>query len=180
MLSPGTHLYFDHPQEPDPEERGLYWACRYADTLKVFSFAPDNLFSNADVRLTGEAFTADEVKALLEDEEYVPLEKPDNIIGDYTWRWKVGWDRKMPYLQKSHQCCGLSESIMWRMQQKKKALEAEKWLGYFLRMMNMFLWKSLTTSCVIFPEDRLQDWIESSHICRHLTSAVVSQKVLCG
>ena len=82
VLSPGTHLYFDHPQEPDPEERGLYWACRFTDTRKVFDFAPDNLFSNADVRLTGEAFSADELKGLEEEDEFTPLEKPENIMGE--------------------------------------------------------------------------------------------------
>ena len=83
VLSPGTHLYFDHPQEPDPEERGLYWACRFTDTRKVFDFAPDNLFSNADVRLTGEAFSTDDLKALMEDDDFTPLEKPENIIGEW-------------------------------------------------------------------------------------------------
>lgn len=83
VLSPGTHLYFDHPQEPDPEERGLYWACRFTDTHKVFCFAPDNLFSNADVRLTGEAFSAEELKALDGAEESTPLEKPENIVGEF-------------------------------------------------------------------------------------------------
>ncbi|XP_076469345.1 chitobiase-like [Babylonia areolata] len=87
VLSPGTHMYFDHPQEPDPEERGLYWACRYADTSKVFAFAPDNLFSNADVRLTGEAFSSQDVKGMLEDEEFEPLEKAENIVGLQGQLW---------------------------------------------------------------------------------------------
>ncbi|KAK7102185.1 chitobiase-like isoform X1 [Littorina saxatilis] len=87
VLSPGTHLYFDHPQEPDPEERGLYWACRFTDTHKVFCFAPDNLFSNADVRLTGEAFSAEELKALDGAEESTPLKKPENIVGLQGQLW---------------------------------------------------------------------------------------------
>ncbi|CAG5129713.1 unnamed protein product [Candidula unifasciata] len=29
ILSHATHLYFDHPDEPDPEERGNYWATRF-------------------------------------------------------------------------------------------------------------------------------------------------------
>ena len=48
VLSMATHLYFDHPYEPDPEERGLYWATRYTDTYKVFGFIPMNIFANAD------------------------------------------------------------------------------------------------------------------------------------
>lgn len=41
-------LYFDFPQEVDPEERGYYWATRFTDTRKVFSFAPENLPQNAE------------------------------------------------------------------------------------------------------------------------------------
>ncbi|KAL8603368.1 hypothetical protein ACOMHN_039731 [Nucella lapillus] len=87
VLSPGTHMYFDHPQEPDPEERGLYWACRYTDIRKVFTFAPDNLFANADVRLTGEAFSADEVKGLMESEDFEALERKENIVGLQGQLW---------------------------------------------------------------------------------------------
>ena len=35
VLSHATHLYFDHPHEPDPRERGYYWATRFASTEKV-------------------------------------------------------------------------------------------------------------------------------------------------
>nr|KAG5708761.1 hypothetical protein BaRGS_031915 [Batillaria attramentaria] len=87
VLAPGTHLYFDHPQEPDPEERGLYWACRYTDLHKVFSFAPDNLFSNADVRLTGEVISPKDLKLILEDDDFVPLQKPENIVGVQGQLW---------------------------------------------------------------------------------------------
>ncbi len=38
VLSAATHLYFDHPSEPDPDERGFYWATRYTDMHKTFSF----------------------------------------------------------------------------------------------------------------------------------------------
>jgi len=41
-------LYFDFPQEVDPEERGYYWATRFTDTRKVFGFAPENLPQNAE------------------------------------------------------------------------------------------------------------------------------------
>ena len=47
-------LYFDFPQEVDPEERGYYWATRYTDTRKVFSFAPENLPQNAETSVTRE------------------------------------------------------------------------------------------------------------------------------
>ncbi|XP_025106170.1 uncharacterized protein LOC112571424 isoform X3 [Pomacea canaliculata] len=87
IMTPGTHMYFDHPQEPDPEERGLYWACRYTDTRKVFEFAPQNLFSNADVRLTGEPITSEDLKEMLFDPDFEPLEKPGNIVGLQGQLW---------------------------------------------------------------------------------------------
>jgi len=46
------YLYFDFPQEIDPEERGYYWATRFTDTQKVFSFVPENLPQNAETTLT--------------------------------------------------------------------------------------------------------------------------------
>ena len=49
-----THLYLDFPYEPDPEERGLYWATRYSDTKKIFDFMPDDIFANADVNKLGQ------------------------------------------------------------------------------------------------------------------------------
>ena len=47
-------LYFDFPQEVDPEERGYYWATRYTDTRKVFGFAPENLPQNAETSVNRE------------------------------------------------------------------------------------------------------------------------------
>ncbi|XP_045167590.2 N,N'-diacetylchitobiase-like [Mercenaria mercenaria] len=54
ILSMATHLYFDHPYEPDPEERGLYWATRYIDTYKVFGFMPMDIFANAEFDSLGQ------------------------------------------------------------------------------------------------------------------------------
>ncbi|GFO14416.1 beta-hexosaminidase [Plakobranchus ocellatus] len=81
ILAPGTHFYFDHPHEPDPEERGLFWACRFVDTHKVFNFMPTNIMANADVKLTGEKLTKADLKAITESEDYTQLKKPENIKG---------------------------------------------------------------------------------------------------
>jgi hexosaminidase len=78
-MSQGTHLYFDHPYEPDPEERGLYWACRFCDSRKTFTFMPDNIYANADVKLTGEKLSKDYIKRHKEDHD--DLKKPENVIG---------------------------------------------------------------------------------------------------
>ncbi|XP_060598030.1 beta-hexosaminidase-like [Ruditapes philippinarum] len=61
ILSMATHLYFDHPYEPDPEERGLYWATRYTDTYKVFGFIPMNIFANAEFDLSGKRIDLNEL-----------------------------------------------------------------------------------------------------------------------
>ena len=79
IMSQGTHLYFDHPYEPDPEERGLYWACRFLDTRKAFMFMPDNIYGNADVKLTGEAVPEDYIEKHREDHD--KLIKTENVIG---------------------------------------------------------------------------------------------------
>lgn len=50
-------LYFDFPQEVDPEERGYYWATRFTDTRKVFAFAPENLPQNAETSVTNNGGT---------------------------------------------------------------------------------------------------------------------------
>lgn len=60
LIAVPDYLYFDFPQEIDPKERGYYWATRYTDTQKVFSFAPENLPQNAETTLTrdGNPFSA--------------------------------------------------------------------------------------------------------------------------
>jgi len=54
LITVPDFLYFDFPQEVDPEERGYYWASRYTDTRKVFGFAPENLPQNAETSVTNE------------------------------------------------------------------------------------------------------------------------------
>ena len=38
ILSHATHLYLDHPYEPDFDEPGLFWATSHIDTRKVFEY----------------------------------------------------------------------------------------------------------------------------------------------
>ena len=79
VLTQATHLYFDHPYEPDPEERGYYWAPRFIDTRKTFGFMPDEIYANADFTRMG-----DPIVNLCEDMykgKCVPLRKPQNIAG---------------------------------------------------------------------------------------------------
>jgi len=79
VLTQATHLYFDHPYEPDPQERGYYWAPRFIDTRKTFGFIPDDVYANADFTRMG-----DPIVNLCEEMykgKCVPLKKPQNIAG---------------------------------------------------------------------------------------------------
>lgn len=78
ILSPGTHLYFDHPYEASAEERGYYWAARYTDTAKVFGFMPDNYYANAEK--TREGVTITNLEALV-GRELPKLNRPENVVG---------------------------------------------------------------------------------------------------
>jgi hexosaminidase len=84
ILSPATHLYFDHPQEVNPEERGYYWATRYTDTAKVFGFMPDNYYANADKTREGVPIT--NLEALI-GRKLPELKEPNNIAGIQGQVW---------------------------------------------------------------------------------------------
>ncbi|XP_031565071.1 uncharacterized protein LOC116300354 [Actinia tenebrosa] len=79
VLSQATYNYFDHPYEPDPEERGYYWAARYTDTRKTFGFIPENLYANVRVNRWGKAVTRE--KLCKEDGSCPELKKKENIVG---------------------------------------------------------------------------------------------------
>ena len=84
VLSHATHLYFDHPQEASPDERGYYWASRYTDLEKVFGYMPDDVYANADMTRMGEAIT-DLQKTV--GRAMPALEKPENILGMQGHVW---------------------------------------------------------------------------------------------
>ena len=84
VLSPGTHLYFDHPHEAHPDERGYYWATRYAGIDKVFGFMPDDLYANADTTRSGAPITD---LAALVGRPLPALTQPQNILGIQGQVW---------------------------------------------------------------------------------------------
>jgi len=84
ILSHASHLYFDHPYEPDPEERGYYWATRRTDTRKTFMYQPDDIYANLDVTLMG---AEQDLNEICEEFECPELEKPENIIGIQGHLW---------------------------------------------------------------------------------------------
>ncbi len=84
IISSATHLYFDHPHETNPEERGYYWAARYTDAGKVFGFMPDNLYANADKTRNGTPI--EDLEALV-GRALPALEKPENLRGMQGQVW---------------------------------------------------------------------------------------------
>ncbi|CAG2208070.1 HEXA_B [Mytilus edulis] len=86
IMSHATHLYFDHPYEPDPEERGLYWAPRFTDSYKSFRFLPDNLYENIDVTRMGVPLSKSEVCGA-NNKKCPALQKPENIAGMQGHLW---------------------------------------------------------------------------------------------
>ena len=78
ILSLATHLYFDHPYEPDPEERGLHWATRYIDTRKTFGFMPEDIFANADVNKFGIPYN---LLDLCKNKVCPKTRLPENVVG---------------------------------------------------------------------------------------------------
>ena len=84
VQSAGTNLYFDHPQEAHPEERGYYWATRYTDTEKVFFYRPDHLYHNAE--FTRDGSPINDLAALL-GRPLPELTQPQNMLGIQGQVW---------------------------------------------------------------------------------------------
>lgn len=84
ILSPGTHLYFDHPHEAHPQERGYYWATRYTGIDTVFGFMPDNLYANANTTRDGSKIT--DLEKLL-GRALPSLQQPQNVLGIQGQVW---------------------------------------------------------------------------------------------
>ncbi|ESP01130.1 hypothetical protein LOTGIDRAFT_172759 [Lottia gigantea] len=85
ILCQATYLYFDHPQEPDPEEPGMSWAIRFTDTKRVFSFIVDDIYQNTDQTVMGIPQTTSQV--CRNNKICPPLKKPENIVGIQGQLW---------------------------------------------------------------------------------------------
>ena len=88
MLSHATDLYFDMPYEPDPEERGYYWATRFTTTRNTFNYMPDRVYDNMEVDLFGRPLDQEEV---CKNVGCVPLLslKEDNIEGRPSFKKNI-------------------------------------------------------------------------------------------
>ncbi|OTA18727.1 beta-N-acetylhexosaminidase [Xenorhabdus beddingii] len=60
IVSSPDYIYLDMPYEVHPKERGYYWATRFSDEAKIFSFAPNNMPQNAETSVdsNGDRFNA--------------------------------------------------------------------------------------------------------------------------
>ena len=81
-MAHATHLYFDHPQEPDPDEKGLTWATRYIDDRKVFDYRPNDLFGNAKSDSNGMMLSG-KCRNLLTKFHYTRCNTPKRVT---SWR----------------------------------------------------------------------------------------------
>ncbi|XP_060554738.1 beta-hexosaminidase-like [Ruditapes philippinarum] len=78
ILAYGTYLYFDHPYEPDPEERGLYWATRKISTRDAWGFTPSIMFNDNHLECP---------EQITNKKECYELIKPENIMGIQAELW---------------------------------------------------------------------------------------------
>lgn len=89
MLSHATHLNFDFPAEPDPEERGYYWATRTIPIKKAFSYIPDNIYDNMDMDVDRMGYPLNRTAICATEGACPPLEpgKEANIMGIQGQSW---------------------------------------------------------------------------------------------
>lgn len=90
VASNPDYVYFDMPYEVNPNERGYYWATRFTDEAKVFSFAPSNMPQNAETSVDrdGNYFSAKSDK---------PWPGVHGISGQ-SWNETVRTDEQMEYM----------------------------------------------------------------------------------
>lgn len=69
------------PHEPDPEDRGFYWATRFTETRNTYNYMPDHVYDNIEVDLFGRPLTKETVCATT---GCIPLEedKRHNVVGE--------------------------------------------------------------------------------------------------
>ena len=83
IISHATSFYLDHPNEPDPEDPGLYWAARFIPDRKTFGYMPESVYDNIDFDMMGNPLDEDDVCGGIIGPGCVPLDegKEGNVIG---------------------------------------------------------------------------------------------------
>ena len=76
-------MYYDNPQEPDPEDWGLHWASRYIDTKRTFYFTPDNIYDSIDYDSWGHPISK---QGMCGSHRIMcpPLVAPQNLLGEIS------------------------------------------------------------------------------------------------
>jgi hexosaminidase len=82
ILTSPDFLYLDHPYEADPKERGYYWATRYTNMKKLFSYISGNLPSNAQI--SKDRMGGDYTGAFV---GIAALDHPENVVGMEGPQW---------------------------------------------------------------------------------------------
>ena len=80
IMTPASHLYLDFPEEPDPRERGLYWATRFTDSKKILSYQPFDTYANSGYQ-QGVPYRPNFKCEKFGKNFCLPLEKPENLVG---------------------------------------------------------------------------------------------------
>lgn len=82
ILSQSDFLSFDHAPEADPESPGDYWAIRFIDPLRVFSYLPEHRCCN----LVPDEFTFGKMPfapyGCIDDSNCLESKHPQNVTGD--------------------------------------------------------------------------------------------------
>lgn len=132
ILSSATHLYFDHPHEAHPQERGYYWAARYTNAAKVFGFMPDNFYANAEKTRSGASI--DNLDALV-GRPQPALQKPHNILGMQGQVWtetirtaeqleQMIYPRLIPLAERAW------HKAAWEADNPNRTMRAQAWAGF--------------------------------------------------
>ena len=93
VMTPASHLYLDHPEEPDSEERGFYWAARYTDMKRILGFQPFDLYQNSFYGVNwsplgpGAPIPPNYKCETHGDQACIALTKPENIVGLQCSTW---------------------------------------------------------------------------------------------
>ena len=91
-MTPASHVYLDHPEEPDSNERGFYWATRFTDMKVIFGFQPINLYQNSALAVNWSplgpgAPIPPNYKCEQHEGACLELTKPENIVGLQCSTW---------------------------------------------------------------------------------------------
>jgi len=83
ILTSPDFLYLDQPYEADPKERGYYWATRFTDVHKLFSYISGNLPANSQLSVDrqGLDYKSAFIPTAMAPKPVIDLAIPTNVVG---------------------------------------------------------------------------------------------------